>query len=125
MTPKAAPEKRAKQVDAGARRPRVGGAGRDEWRRVGDLGGWRGRRGQRRQEEGLARDCGLAGAPHYQGYGVVGLSPWGVPAQPQLPGGALGPGAVPQTAPPPGGLVFVGGGVSCPVPVYFSAPGAS
>lgn len=55
-----------------SRRPRVGGAVRDEWRRDRDPGSMRGRPGRRRQEARLAGDCGC-GAPHYQGYGVEGV----------------------------------------------------
>lgn len=76
-------------------------------------------------EEGLSGVRGLAGAPHYQGYGVAGLSPGGPSAAPPTRRRPL-TGAEPQVEPRrPRVCGRLGGGDPGPGVPLFSAPGAS
>ena len=122
MTPKPRAGRASAEVCAGAAQSRVGGAGRDERRWDGDPGGLRGRPGwrRRRQEEGLSGVHGLAGAPHYQGYGVAGLSPGGPSAAPATRRRPLTRGRAAGRAPAASGLRQAEGGGPWPGCAPFS-----
>ena len=84
-----------------------------------------GRPRRRWQEEGLSGVRGLAGAPHYQGYGVAGLSPGGPSAAPPTRRRAVTRGRAAGRAPAASGLRQAGGGGPWPGCAPLSAPGAS